>query len=104
MRFFNIFNEEHLHRESMKDGSGFGILRLLASSNHWSWSDMASLFCMDPMMRTISLAHYHSQKHKRRVSSIIRQFNYWNDQEEQEISFYNTETWNPRRIPKHIDI
>jgi hypothetical protein len=60
MRFFNIFNEDNLYRESMVSGSGFGIISLLASCNHWSWSDLAALFCSDPMMRTISLAHFHS--------------------------------------------
>lgn len=70
-KFFNIFHTENLHRESLKSGSGFGILNLMCSSNKWSASELSYLFVADPIMRLISLAHFHTQKHKRRVHNIF---------------------------------
>ena len=64
MRFFNIFNTENLHRESLKSNSGFGILNLLRQGNKWSCSDLSYLFIADPIMKMISLIHFHTEKHK----------------------------------------
>jgi hypothetical protein len=60
LNFFNIFNTDNLHQESKKSGSGFGILSILCSSNKWSASELSYLFVADPIMRLVSLAHFHT--------------------------------------------
>lgn len=66
-RFFNIFNTLNLTRECFTSNSGFGILRLLASSNKWSLGELAYLFVSDPLIKQISLLHYYSRKYQKRV-------------------------------------
>ena len=67
LRFFNIFNVVNLQEQFFTSGSSFGILRLLACSNQWSVADIAYLMAADDIMRTVSLVHYHKQKHNKKT-------------------------------------
>ena len=71
LRFFNIFNVVNLHQQFFTDGSCFGILRLLARANRWSVSDIAYLLSADEFMRTVSLVHYHRQRHIRITGQLL---------------------------------
>ena len=59
MDLFNIFGADNLYKESLKSGSGFGILRVLAASNGWSVSELCHLIQSDPVYAAVSMNHYH---------------------------------------------